>query len=142
MAIHNKDLWYLAGLFDGEGSFGIYGKNGAKLCITMTDEEPIKLFANFFGLHYHQTHSLRKQNLGHKAQYSCQASGKSALRVAKILEPLLKTPRRIRAQQIIELYKPRFCIECGTELINKRFSARTCSTRCNNKQQWKKKRGD
>jgi len=48
----NKIL-FLAGLFDGEGSFGIWGKgNGRKTfqcSVEMCDEDSVQKFAEFFG---------------------------------------------------------------------------------------------
>ena len=46
-------LLFLAGLFDGEGSFGIWGKgNGRRsfqCSVEMCDQDSVKKFANFFG---------------------------------------------------------------------------------------------
>ena len=46
-------LLFLAGLFDGEGSFGIWGKgNGRKsfqCSVEMCDQDSVKKFADFFG---------------------------------------------------------------------------------------------
>ena len=46
-------LLFLAGLFDGEGSFGIWGKgNGRKsfqCSVEMCDKDSVSKFANFFG---------------------------------------------------------------------------------------------
>ena len=49
----NKLIW-LSGLFDGEGSFGIWSKGvGAKRCfaaqVEMTDEDIVKRFHEMFG---------------------------------------------------------------------------------------------
>ena len=49
---------FLAGLFDGEGSFGIWGKgNGRKtfqVGVEMTDKDNIARFSNFFGGNIHK----------------------------------------------------------------------------------------
>ena len=46
-------LLFLAGLFDGEGSFGVWGKgNGRKsfqCSVEMCDRDSVKKFADFFG---------------------------------------------------------------------------------------------
>ena len=46
-------LLFLAGLFDGEGSFGLWGKgNGRKsfqCSVEMCDQDSVKKFADFFG---------------------------------------------------------------------------------------------
>ena len=46
-------LLFLAGLFDGEGSFGVWGKgNGRRTfqcSVEMCDQDSVQKFANFFG---------------------------------------------------------------------------------------------
>jgi len=46
-------LLFLAGLFDGEGSFGVWGKGDGRksfqCSVEMCDEDSVKKFADFFG---------------------------------------------------------------------------------------------
>lgn len=101
--LQDTDLAYLAGLLDGEGSYGIFrdktGPNTVvwrpKITISMTDEEVIDFVATTWGTTRHKV--KRKQyNPNHNEQYVTIISGKKAIAFSEAIRPYV----RLKVRQI------------------------------------------
>lgn len=135
------DLYYFAGLMDGEGHFGLQtignpkrkAKN-AVVQLAMTSQEAVGLFSNFFGLEFREVRSpsiMKKIEAG-KCQriFVCRTANLKAYRIAKILLPYLivKGPD---AKAIVDLYEKRVCVGCGNPIPpEKGLNTKNCSIKC------------
>ena len=94
-----KDLCWLAGLLEGEGSFLKPAPSEPKLpriTIEMTDEDVIRKVASLFEVNYYAT---LNRNDGRKVTYKVQVKGKRAASIMQQILPLMG----IRRQQQIEM---------------------------------------
>lgn len=102
MKIANNIKYWLAGLLEGEGSFmkGPPSRpNQPCVSIEMTDREPVQKVAKIFNL---MPAALKARKKTWKATYRVRIRGNTAIRLMKILRPLM-SPRR--QQQIKEALK-------------------------------------
>ncbi len=100
------DLLYIAGLFDGEGTGGVYkhkkvvkGKayftSVAHLAIQMTDPDPVKFVSLCFpGQYYHHMDSPSRKGLKPLSRWQC--SSKQAREVAAVLLPYVKNLAKVQ----------------------------------------------
>jgi hypothetical protein len=63
-----EKLIFLAGVFEGEGSFGFWGKDNKnnryfRIQVRMTDEDIVVRFVDFFKLGYVNSHIPKKDHL-------------------------------------------------------------------------------
>ena len=95
----DRDLYWLAGLFEGEGTFCFaYGKPRA-LAIQMTDLDTLKRVQDLVGGNICKT---KKQKDHHKESWRWYMSGLKAKNLAVKLEPLLMSRRAARCREFIE----------------------------------------
>jgi hypothetical protein len=100
-----KKLIYLAGVFEGEGSFGFWGKVGKsnrylRVQIRMCDEDIVLRFIDYFKLGSISTY-LPKNNK-HSRSWKWTVSGDKAKEVMLQLNPFLGIRRQ---EKFIECYK-------------------------------------
>ncbi len=105
----NKEekLIYLAGVFEGEGSFGFWGKLNKKrryfkAQVEMTDEDIILRFSNYFKVGFITENKIR---LKRKKSWTWRVSGEKAIRVVLHLLPYLGIRRKEKFEQCYQFYK-------------------------------------
>ena len=102
-----EKIIFLAGIFDGEGSFGLWslGKNRAKVLrceVGTSDYDMIKRFQDFFGgIMYKKTLSNKK----HKQIFKWSIKGKHALKPLKLMIPYMCTRRREKYDGVVQLIR-------------------------------------
>ena len=109
-----EKLIYLAGVFEGEGSFGIWNnkidrknktiKKYINISIQMTDEDIIKKFSDFFGGPYQNYKPRNHQN---KIVYSWKTKGKKALDILYQIMPYLGKRRQEKFNNLLLEYNSR-----------------------------------
>ena len=101
----NDELGYLAGVFDGEGTFGIWSKGDGKtrllrVCVDMTDGDTILRFLTFFktGAIYSRVPKDPK----HKLMYSWRVTKKEiALDILRKMLPYLSKRRQSKFHEVV-----------------------------------------
>ena len=103
-----EKLIFLAGVFEGEGSFGFWGKEDKnnrylKINVVMTDEDIIKRFIDYFKLGFV---SVRQpKNDKHKKTWKWVVSGDKAIEVMLQLNPYLGIRRQEKFKECYRFYK-------------------------------------
>lgn len=103
----NEKIIFLAGIFDGEGSFGLWsmGKNRAKVLrceVGTSDYDMIKRFQDFFGgIMYEKTLSNKK----HKQIFKWAIKGKHALKPLELMIPYMCKRRRDKYDGVVQLIR-------------------------------------
>lgn len=107
------DKAYIAGIFDGEGTIGIYkhkSKDSAKrrgyvyettLYVVNTDKQLIELMYSYFG---GNMRTRKKQKENHKTSYAWNISGSKVINVLEIILPYLRLKKR-QGELLIEFQK-------------------------------------
>jgi len=102
-----EKLIFLAGVFEGEGSFGLWGKqtkNNMYLTINvnMIDRDIIERFLNFF-----KTGSIYTPKLvvNRKQQYAWKVTGKKAMEIMLQMAPYFGIRRKEKFEQCCQSYK-------------------------------------
>jgi len=103
-----QKLIFLAGVFEGEGSFGFWGKVGKsnrylRAQIRMCDEDIVVRFINYFKLGSIST-NLPKNNK-HKRSFKWTVAGNKALDVMLQLYPYLGIRRQEKFKECCPSYK-------------------------------------
>ena len=101
----NDELGYLAGVFDGEGTFGIWSKGDGKtrqlrVCVDMTDGDTILRFLTFFktGAIYSRVPKDPK----HKLMYSWRVTKiEIALDILRKMLPYLSKRRQSKFHEVV-----------------------------------------
>lgn len=97
-----NDLFWLAGLLEGEGSF-MHGPpsspNSPRIAIQMTDEDIIKKVSTFFGVKYHRVKSPKSS--AYKPIFVCTVVGKRAINLMLSLKPLMGSRRASKIDGIL-----------------------------------------
>ena len=109
-----EKLIYLAGVFEGEGSFGIWNnkidrknktvKKYINIAVQMTDEDTIRKFSNFFGGPY-QTYKPRAHQ--NKIVYCWRTKGKKSLDILHRIMPYLGKRRQEKFNNLLLEYNSR-----------------------------------
>lgn len=105
--MNNKDLYWLAGLLEGEGSFlkGPPSKpNLPILSVITTDEDVCERVANLFGVKYHLVKNKRYQDNNWKNPYLAKLKGSKAVRLMKKLRPLMGKRRQGQIDEALSSY--------------------------------------
>ena len=96
-----KDIYWVAGILEGEGSFGFY-RGSPCIQVQMTDKDVIERVASILGLNM-RSPWVRKD--GHKPVWSCVASGKKAAQWMMTLLPILGERRREKVEDSIRKWR-------------------------------------
>ena len=96
-----QKLIYLAGVFEGEGSFGFWGKENKKnkyfkLGVQMTDEDIILRFYNYFKIGHVYKNKIRNNN---KQSWTWYVGGTKAKDLVLIFYPYLGIRRKEKFNQ-------------------------------------------
>ena len=93
----NTELAYLAGVFDGEGSMGVWSKGKKKspafrLCVEMGDGDTVMRFLNYFKVGSVSVRLPKEAN--HKMMYHWRVNLDAAKVVAREMLPYLSKRRQ------------------------------------------------
>ena len=103
-----EKLIFLAGVFEGEGSFGFWGKVGKsnrylRVQIRMCDEDIVVRFINYFKLGSVSTHLPK--NIKHSRSWTWTVAGNKAIDVMLQLIPYLGIRRQEKFLECYQFYK-------------------------------------
>ena len=103
-----QKLIFLAGVFEGEGSFGFWGKDNKnnryfRIQVRMTDEDIVVRFVDFFRLGYVNLHIPKKDHL--KKSWKWTVAGDKAMEVMLQMAPYLGIRRKEKFEQCCQSYK-------------------------------------
>jgi hypothetical protein len=103
-----QKLIFLAGVFEGEGSFGFWGKDNKnnryfRIQVRMTDEDIVVRFVDFFKLGYVNSHIPKKDHL--KKSWKWTVAGDRAMDVMLQMAPFLGIRRQEKFNQCCQSYK-------------------------------------
>lgn len=94
-----RDLYYAAGLFDGEGYIGWVKQNDAKrnqyslrMSVGMTDLASVQLFADLFG---GKIYFRKQRQPHHKPQWVWMITGSRSVKTYEELKPYLRLKNHI-----------------------------------------------
>jgi hypothetical protein len=103
-----EKLIFLAGVFEGEGSFGFWGKEHKnnryfRIQVRMTDEDIVVRFVDFFKLGHVNSHTPKKDNL--KKSWKWTIAGDKAMEVMLQMVPYLGIRRKEKFEQCYQSFK-------------------------------------
>jgi len=103
-----QKLIFLAGVFEGEGSFGFWGKENKnnryfRIQVRMTDEDIVVRFVDFFKLGYVNSHIPKKDHL--KKSWKWTVAGDKARGVMLQMAPSLGIRRKEKFEQCCQSFK-------------------------------------
>ena len=103
-----QKLIFLAGVFEGEGSFGFWGKDNKnnryfRIQVRMTDEDIVVRFVDFFRLGYVNLHIPKKDHL--KKSWKWTVAGDKAMEEMLQMAPYLGIRRKEKFEQCCQSYK-------------------------------------
>lgn len=101
-----NELYWLAGLLEGEGSFCTAPpsstQNGILISLQMTDEDVIAKVSELFGVKYS---APKLRNPKHKQAYQLSLRGRRAKEVMLMIKPLMSLRRQQQIQRALDSYK-------------------------------------
>lgn len=102
-----EKLIFLAGLFEGEGSFGLWGKHTKNnmyltINVNMIDRDIVERFLNFFKIGSIYT---PKPVANRKQQYAWKVTGKKAMEIILQMAPYFGKRRKEKFKQCCQSYK-------------------------------------
>lgn len=106
-AISELDLYWLAGILEGEGSFMSgppSSPNNTIISLHMTDEDVVARVAWMFGRTYLKVR--RKQKSYHKDSFATRMSGSKARELMARLRPLMGKRRKSQIDRALESFDP------------------------------------
>lgn len=99
-----NDLYWLAGLLEGEGYFHIYGRNTKwphpRIQLQMTDEDVVKRAAILFG--GNKVRKLNPASNGYQHTYRTEVAGRPAAHLMVQLKPIMGKRRRNKIDEILQ----------------------------------------
>jgi len=102
--MRTTDLYWLAGLLEGEGCFTEYKKDHTPvLMVGMTDKDVIDRVAKLLGINWH----YMRVKAGHKPCYYVRLTHRKAIQWMMTLYTLLGSRRQARIREIITSWKQR-----------------------------------
>lgn len=91
------DLYWLAGLLEGEGSFQIRRGNAIVVSLGMTDEDIIQRAAQYFGKPIYK----EERPAGYKTVYRTQCYGQHAMALMMTVYPLMGKRRQKQIKNVL-----------------------------------------
>jgi hypothetical protein len=103
-----QKLIFLAGVFEGEGSFGFWGKEDKanrylRVQIRMCDEDIVTRFTDYFGLGFITTHIPK--NKKHSKSWKWTVAGEKAISVMLQMIPYLGIRRKEKFKECCPSFK-------------------------------------
>jgi hypothetical protein len=104
-----NDIYWAAGLFEGEGCFSFHHDNCPGTQVSMTDEEPIQRIKSIFGVGLART-ATRKTKKG-KTVFLFRSYGKDAIQIMMTIFSIMSPRRKEKIKEIIGHWKHfgRYC---------------------------------
>jgi hypothetical protein len=105
----DKELYWLAGLLEGEGSFSPgppSAPNSARISLTMTDADVVARVAVLWGVAYHEVRQERCREMGWKPNFYVHLRGKPAVRLMQRLLPLMGQRRQSQIERALASHNP------------------------------------
>jgi DNA-binding NarL/FixJ family response regulator len=102
--MEEKDLYWLSGILEGEGSFlkGFVSKpTQCTIQANMTDKDVVEKVANLFGT---KACFCKSKNPKHKDSYWARIRGSKAVALMELLYPLMGTRRKKQIEEAIDSY--------------------------------------
>ena len=96
-----KDVFYMAGLLEGEGCF-MYKSGCPSIQLSMTDKDIVERGAKIFGV---EAHTPYKRDDGHKWVYTCLATGTTAIGWMMMVYSLMGERRKSKIKNILDQWK-------------------------------------
>jgi hypothetical protein len=106
MALANRDIFWLAGLFEGEGTAG-FGSGRARtfrLRIRMTDRDIIERVAHIWGVRVCGPY-FSKTKLHYLPVWSVNIGGREGVAWGMMLLPLMGKRRAAKLEELIRIWK-------------------------------------
>ncbi len=97
--ISREDIYYLAGLFEGEGSFRLASGRYPNVRIGMTDGDIIDKVKSILGV---DNNIMIEYKENFKTVYRLDMRGQSAIEFMKMIYPLMGIRRKSKIEQILE----------------------------------------
>lgn len=98
----SNNLYWLAGLLEGEGSFVKQTTHPITVSLQMTDKDVVVKASKFFGVKYWGRHPKRYKDNGWKKVYGFQARGARIIPLLKQLYPLMGDRRKAQIKEMID----------------------------------------
>lgn len=120
MELQEKELYWLAGILEGEGSFiPQREKYPCQISIQMSDEDIIAKIANIFNVSYHSYYPQKSIDKGWKKVYSTTLRGFKSIELMRKLQPLMGIRRSNKIQECIDsfYFKPTGKLTKNDELL-------------------------
>lgn len=103
--MNEKELYWLAGLLEGEGCFSRTKKTGKIfIALEMTDEDIVNKVAKIFGVKYY---SITPRKEGYKISYKCRVVGRNAIKLMTLLQPLMGVRRMQKIETLRNEFNPK-----------------------------------
>ncbi len=105
MKLQESELYWLAGLLEGEAYFHPKtDKVSVGIAIEMTDEDIIQRVCKLIGNTYCK---VKKREIHHKQAYKTTIRGRRAFELMLIIQPIMGERRKQRIQECIDSYIPK-----------------------------------
>jgi len=109
VSMKKSDLYWLAGLLEGEGSFtkgNPSSPNQPRISLQMTDEDIVARAAELLGRKPYSHTDRRQKMMGWKQTYQVSLRGTKALEIMRTIRPLMGIRRRAQIDSAIASYSP------------------------------------
>jgi hypothetical protein len=103
--IEMTTLAWLAGLLEGEGSFGIREGKHPIISLQMKDEDTVAKVAVIFGRKYQRVYSKRYQENGWSPIFVANLTGKRAVELMTLIRPFMGQRRQEQIDRSMAVYK-------------------------------------
>ena len=95
------DLYWLAGLLEGEGCFSFTSRKRPQVVLAMTDEDVVARVAAMWGRNYRVRSAPSDRNRNAKPLYAVAVTGWVAVELCRRLKPFMGQRRQARIQELI-----------------------------------------
>lgn len=110
--MQDRDLYWLAGLLEGEGSFMAgppSAPNQPRISVQMTDLDVIERVAALFGVSY--IHERQGSKAHHATAYTVNVRGTRAMDLMRKLKPFMGDRRQLQIEDALDSYD----VYCGSK---------------------------
>lgn len=104
-----QELYWLAGLLEGEGSFMLgppSAPNKVSIALSMTDEDVVARVASIWGITYNNVRREYYERMGWRPAFFVHLRGKRAVELMQRLLPLMGKRRQEQIKRALASYNP------------------------------------
>ena len=106
--MQDKDLYWLAGLIEGEGCYTWLKRvYKPQVIISMCDQDVIEKAAQLMGTSVVSVYPPSHRKRGHSPQWHAKVTGQRAIYLMQALYPLMGKRRKARIDELYEMYDAR-----------------------------------